>query len=123
MLQNALSLWENGLPCYRPLAGKDGHMTTMVSQYKVVELTSDGRPWLENVQHLLNEYAHEGWELVTAFQAEGVTPKPADDEIKSQYNDPNDFQAEGVTPKPADPMIRSLSREPRSILCIFKRLL
>ena len=98
-------------------------MTTMVSQYKVVELTSDGRPWLENVQHLLNEYAHEGWELVTAFQAEGVTPKPADDEIKSQYNDPNDFQAEGVTPKPADPMIRSLSREPRSILCIFKRLL
>jgi hypothetical protein len=58
-------------------------MATMTSQYEVVELTPDGRPWLEHVQHLLNEYACEGWELVTTFQAEGVTPQPVDETIRS----------------------------------------
>jgi hypothetical protein len=72
-------------------------MATMVSQYKVVELTRNRRPWREHVQHLLNEYACEGWELVTSFQAEGETPQPGDQ------------------------MIRSFSHVPSSTLFIFKR--
>ena len=72
-------------------------MTTMASQYEVVELTPHGRPWCEHVQHLLNEYACEGWELVTSFQAEGETPQLGDQ------------------------MIRSLSHVPSSTLFIFKR--
>jgi hypothetical protein len=55
----------------------------MVSQYEVVELTPDERPWREQVQHLLDTYACEGWELVTAFHAEGVTPRPVDQIIRS----------------------------------------
>jgi hypothetical protein len=58
-------------------------MTTMVSQYEVVELTPDERPVLEQVQHLLNTYACEGWEFVTAFRAEGLTPSPVDQTIRS----------------------------------------
>jgi hypothetical protein len=72
-------------------------MATMASQYEVVELTPNGRPWREHVQHLLNDYTREGWELVTSFQAEGETPQPGDQ------------------------MTRSLSRVPSSTLFIFKR--
>ncbi len=38
------------------------------TQYKVMQLIPDDRPWLDQVQQLLNEHAQEGWELVTAFQ-------------------------------------------------------
>jgi hypothetical protein len=72
-------------------------MATMASQYAVVELAPNGRPWREQVQHLLNEYACEGWELVTTIQAEGVTPRPVDQ------------------------MIRSLSHVPSGTMFIFKR--
>ena len=72
-------------------------MATMVSQYEVVELQPNGRPWREHVQQLLNEYSHDGWELVTTIQAEGMPPRPV------------------------DPMIRSLSHVPSSTLFIFKR--
>jgi hypothetical protein len=72
-------------------------MATMVSQYEVVELTPNGRPWREHVQQLLNDYADDGWELITSFQAEGGTPRPVDQ------------------------MIRSLSHVPSSTLFIFKR--
>src|SRR5262245_3662317 len=58
-------------------------MATMTSQYAVVELTPNGHPWREQVQHLLNEHACEGWELVTTIQAEGVTPRPVDQMIRS----------------------------------------
>jgi hypothetical protein len=37
-------------------------------QYKVTQLIPDERPWLDQVQQLLDEQAREGWELVTAFQ-------------------------------------------------------
>jgi len=69
----------------------------MASQYEVVELTPNGRPWVEHVQHLLNEYACEGWELVTTFQSADVTPQPTDQTI------------------------RSLSHVPGSVIFIFKR--
>ena len=72
-------------------------MATMASQYEVVELTPNGRPWREHMQHLLNAYASEGWEMVTSFQAKGETSQPGDQ------------------------MIRSLSHVPRSTLFIFKR--
>ena len=72
-------------------------MATMASQYEVVELTPPGRPWREHVQHLLDDYACEGWELVTSFEGEGATPPPDDQ------------------------MIRSLSHVPSSTLFIFKR--
>ena len=69
-----------------------------VSQYKVVQLTPDERPHLEQVQHLLDTYAREGWELVTSFQC----------------------QYEGTAAQPVDEMTRSLSN-PTSTAFIFKR--
>jgi hypothetical protein len=58
----------------------------MVSQYHSVLLTPDERPWLEQVQQLLEDQARAGWELVTAFPAEGVAPKLADQTIRSLSN-------------------------------------
>jgi hypothetical protein len=69
-----------------------------VSQYKVVQLTPDEHSPLEQVQHLLDEHAREGWELVTAFQC----------------------QFEGAVEQPVDQMTRSLSN-PTSTAFIFKR--
>jgi hypothetical protein len=65
-------------------------------QYKVIPLTPDERPYLEQVQHLLDGHARDGWELVTAFRHEGA-------------------QAQAV-----DQMRQSLS-QPSSTLFIFKR--
>ena len=72
-------------------------MATMTSQYTVIELTQNGHPWREHVQHLLDEYAQDVWDLVTTIQAEGEPRRPV------------------------DPMIRSLSHVPSSTLFIFKR--
>ena len=69
-----------------------------VSPYKVAQLTPDDRPCLEQVQHLLDEHAREGWELVTSFQC----------------------QYEGTAAQPVDEMTRSLSN-PTSTAFIFKR--
>ena len=69
-----------------------------VSQYKVVQLTLDERPHLEQVQLLLDAQAREGWELVTTFP----------------------FQYEGAVAQPVDEMTRSLSN-PTSTAFIFKR--
>lgn len=57
-----------------------------VSRYKVVQLTPDDRPRLEQVQHLLDEHAREGWELVTALQFEGAVAPPADQMVQSLSN-------------------------------------
>ena len=56
-----------------------------VSQYKVAQLTPDDR-CLDQVQHLLDEHAQEGWELVTAFQCEGAVGQPVDQMIRSFSN-------------------------------------
>jgi len=52
-------------------------------QYKVTQLIPDERPWLDQVQHLLNEQAREGWELVTAFQYQGAAPQRDDPIVQS----------------------------------------
>src|SRR5712692_2744436 len=57
-----------------------------VSQYKIARLTPDDRPCLDHVQHLLDEHAREGWELVTAFQFEGAVAQPVDQMIQSLSN-------------------------------------
>jgi hypothetical protein len=62
-----------------------------------VQHTPNGYPWREHVQHLLDEHAHDGWELVTTIQTEGESLRSV------------------------DPMIRSLSHVPSSTLFIFKR--
>jgi len=67
-----------------------------VSQYKVTQLTLDDRPYLEQVQQLLDTHARDGWELVTAFRSAG---------------------AEGPA---VDPMVQSLSNRTSTIF-IFKR--
>ena len=54
-----------------------------VSQYKIARLTPDDRPCLDHVQHLLDEHAREGWELVTAFQFEGAVAQPVDQMIQA----------------------------------------
>src|SRR4029434_3482610 len=63
-------------------------MTPMiaVSPYKVAQLTPEDRPCLEQVQHLLDEHAQEGWELVTALQFEGAIGQPVDQMIPSFSN-------------------------------------
>jgi hypothetical protein len=68
-----------------PYAYYHERMTLMiaVSQYKVAQLTPDDRPCLEQVQHLLDEHAREGWELVTALQFEGAVENPVDQMIRS----------------------------------------
>ena len=57
-----------------------------VSQYKVAQLTPDEHSCLDQVQHLLDEHAQEGWELVTAFQYEGAVGQPVDQMIRSFSN-------------------------------------
>jgi hypothetical protein len=57
-----------------------------VSQYKIAHLTPDDRPSLDRVQHLLDEYAQEGWELVTAFPFAGALSQPVDQTIHSFSN-------------------------------------
>ena len=57
-----------------------------VSPYKVAQLTSEDCPCLEHVQHLLDEHAREGWELVTALQFEGAIGPPVDQMIHSFSN-------------------------------------
>jgi len=71
-----------------PCAYRHGRMTPMiaVSQYKVAQLTPDNCPCLEQVQHLLDEHAQEGWELVTALQFEGAVEQPVDQMIRSLSN-------------------------------------
>ena len=59
---------------------------TAVSPYKVVQLTPDNRPCLEQVQHLLDEHAREGWELVTALQFAGAGEQAVDQMIQSLSN-------------------------------------
>ena len=71
-----------------PCAYRHGRMTPMiaVSQYKVAQLTPDNCPCLDQVQHLLDEHAQEGWELVTALQFEGAVEQPVDQMIRSLSN-------------------------------------
>ena len=71
-----------------PYAYYHERMTLMiaVSQYKVAQLTPDDRPCLEQVQHLLDEHAREGWELVTGLQFEGAVEQPVDQMIRSLSN-------------------------------------
>jgi hypothetical protein len=52
-------------------------------QYKVMQLIPDERPWLDQVQQLLQEQAGEGWELVTAFQYQGAAPQRTDPIVQS----------------------------------------
>ena len=65
-----------------------GRMTLMiaVSQYKVAQLTPDDCPSLDRVQHLLDEHAREGWELVTALQFEEAVGQQVDQMIHSLSN-------------------------------------
>jgi hypothetical protein len=55
----------------------------METQYKVMQLIPDDRPWLDQVQALLNEQAHAGWELVSAFQYQGAAPQRGDPTVQS----------------------------------------
>ena len=55
----------------------------MATQYKVMQLIPDDRPWLDQVQELLNVHAQEGWELVSAFQYQGAAPQRADPTVQS----------------------------------------
>jgi hypothetical protein len=57
-----------------------------VSQYKVAQLTPDDRPYLEQVQHLLDTHARDGWELVTAFHDEGAPGQAVDQMVQSLSN-------------------------------------
>jgi hypothetical protein len=63
-------------------------MTPMiaVSQYKVAQLTPDDCPSLEHVQHLLDEHAQDGWELVAALPFAGAGGRPVDQMIRSLSN-------------------------------------
>lgn len=69
----------------------------MNTQYKVIQLIPDERPWLDHMHQVLHEQAREGWELITAFPHEGAGPPGA------------------------DPMVQSLSHVASTIF-IFKRL-
>ena len=55
----------------------------MDTQYKVMQLIADERPWLDHVHQVLQEHAREGWELVTAFPYEGAGPPGADPMVQS----------------------------------------
>ena len=55
----------------------------METQYKVMQLIPDDRPWLDQVQALLDDHAREGWELVSAFQYQGAAPQRADPMVQS----------------------------------------
>jgi hypothetical protein len=63
-------------------------MTPMiaVSEYKVAQLPLDDRPSLDKMQHLLDEHAQDGWELVTALQCAGTGGRPGDQMIRSLSN-------------------------------------
>ena len=52
-------------------------------QYKVAQLTPDERPYLAQVQHLLDGHARDGWELVTAFPHEGAQEQAVDQMTQS----------------------------------------
>jgi len=54
-----------------------------MNQYKVARLTPDERPYIEQVQHLLDGHARDGWELVTAFQYEGMKEQAVDQMTQS----------------------------------------
>jgi hypothetical protein len=41
---------------------------------------------LDQVQHLLDAHAREGWELVTALQCEGAVEQPVDQMTRSLSN-------------------------------------
>ena len=58
----------------------------VASHYKIAQLTPDDRPYVEQVQHLLDEHAREGWELVTALQSEGAVGPSDDQMIRSLSN-------------------------------------
>ena len=55
----------------------------METQYKVMQLIPNDRPWLDQMQELLNAQAREGWELVSAFQYQGAAPQRADPIVQS----------------------------------------
>ena len=55
----------------------------MATQYKVVQLIPDDRPWLDQVQELLNTHVQEGWALVSAFQYQGAAPQRDDPMVQS----------------------------------------
>jgi hypothetical protein len=55
----------------------------MDTQYKVMQLVPSDRPWLDQVQELLNAQAREGWEFVSAFQYQGAAPQRADPTVQS----------------------------------------
>ena len=57
-----------------------------MSQYKVAQLPLDDRPYLEQVQQLLDTHARDGWELVTAFQGEGAGRQAVDQMVQSLSN-------------------------------------
>jgi hypothetical protein len=57
-----------------------------VSKYKVVQLTPADCPDLNQVQHLLDEHAQEGWELVTALQFDGAAEQSVDQMSHSLSN-------------------------------------
>jgi hypothetical protein len=57
-----------------------------MSQYKVAQLTLDDRPYLEQVQHLLDTHVQDGWELVTAFHGEGAAVQAVDPMVQSLSN-------------------------------------
>jgi hypothetical protein len=52
-------------------------------QYKVIQLVPDDRPWADQAQAMLSEQAHEGWELITAFQYQGAAPQRTDPMVQS----------------------------------------
>jgi hypothetical protein len=55
----------------------------MLPRYDVAQLIPDDRPWLDQVQRLLDERAQEGWELVSALQYQGAAPQRADPTAQS----------------------------------------
>jgi hypothetical protein len=55
----------------------------MNTQYKVMQLIPDERPWLDQVQQLLDARCREGWELVSAFQYQGAAPQRGDPMVQS----------------------------------------
>src|SRR5262249_29202502 len=85
MLHNALSPRWNGSPCLAHTITKGWSMIA-VSPYKIAQLTPDAHPTLDHVQHLLDEHAREGWELVTTFQFAGAVTQPVDQMTQSLSN-------------------------------------
>ena len=57
-----------------------------VRQYKVAQLPPGEPSYLEQIQDLLETHARDGWELVTAFQAEGARGQAIDQMVQSLSN-------------------------------------